>query len=681
MFPREPLPSRIGPYRIVRRLSSRRGADLYLGVHEGPMDFTRECVLKLVPAPGSAGDPRSAEELAQEARVCSRLNHPAIVRMHDFFEHGEHLVLVFEHFAGVSLARLLSHLRRRKQQLGDDAIWYIAHALFSALQHAHSLTDERGASTPVIHRDVQPAHVVMSADAQVRLAGFGIAKIAGTESNTAVGFVKGTPAYMAPEQARGEKVTERVDVFAAGLVVWEMLTGRSVVPGPGAGQGAELLALVGGRRVEPLSSLRRDLPRELVAAIDACLEFSPTKRQIRCSDVVRWIDKLVDLNLGRSDLRERLVQARNAALRAPPSSTSTPRNSMPPSASSAPRGAASRFPGLATRMTGRAGDGSEGDPAPRSTRRVPPVMAPPSSRPPAAAELTVDDAIEAVRSPVPAAGRPPSLPSRADGSTHAKGTLLGLAPTSTQHQPVVDAAATSVPAMPPLPTIDQSAEAVADMRPPPGVHLAPPPQPPHRAPAAVVISHMEPGERLSPGDTTVLTRRSWMFQRGSRVWGFIGLAATVAITAAVTAVVVVRLTAGSRVEAPRGSAETAPRAAATAPSASVATPSAAAESPAVSAAASVAPVASATDKPIPRGLGVLIVRSPPEGTVYVSGVPLGETNERLELACGRQKFVRVGTRPGPGGLVNTTWLTPGQSVMIRCREAVEIAAMPRYPVQ
>jgi len=78
---------------------------------------------------------------------------------------------------------------------------------------------------------------------------------------------------------------------------------------------------------------------------------------------------------------------------------------------------------------------------------------------------------------------------------------------------------------------------------------------------------------------------------------------------------------------------------------------------------------------------VLIVRSPPEGTVYVSGVPLGETNERLELACGRQKFVRVGTRPGPGGLVNTTWLTPGQSVMIRCREAVEIAAMPRYPLQ
>jgi len=680
MFPREPLPSRIGPYRILRRLSSRRGADLYLGVHEGPMDFTRECVLKLVPAPGSAGDPRSAEELAQEARVCSRLNHPAIVRMHDFFEHGEHLVLVFEHFAGVSLARLQSHLRRRKQKLGDDAVWYIAHALFSALQHAHSLTDERGARTPVIHRDVQPAHVVMSADAQVRLAGFGIAKISGTESNTAVGFVKGTPAYMAPEQARGEKVTERVDVFAAGLVVWEMLTGRSVVPGPEAGQGAELLALVGGRRVEPLSSLRRDLPRELVAAIDACLEFSPTKRQIRCSDVVRWIDKLIDLNLGRSDLRERLVQVRNAALRTPPLSTSTPRNSMPPPASSAPRAAASRYPGLATRMTGRAGDGSEGEQVPRSTRRVPPVMAPPSSRPPASAELAVDD-VEPVRSPVPAAGRAPSVPSRIGGSTHAKGTLLGLAPTSTPHQQVVDAAATSVPAMPPLPMIDPSTEAVDELRPPPGVHLAPSPQPPHRAPAAVVISHVEPGERPSPGDTTVLTRRSWMFRRGSRFWGFMVLTGTVAVTAAVTAVVVVRLTAGSRVEAPQAAVEATVRSAVTAPSASVTTTPAAAGSPAVSATASVAPVASATEKPIPRGLGVLIVRSPPEGTVYVSGVPLGETNERLELACGRQKFVRVGTRPGPGGLVNTTWLTPGQSVMIRCREAVEIAAMPRYPVQ
>lgn len=641
------------------------------------MDFTRECVLKLVPAPGSSGDPRSAEELAQEARVCARLNHPAIVRMHDFFEHGENLVLVFEHFAGVSLARLWSHLRRRKQQLGDDAIWFIAHELFSALQHAHSLADEQGAPTPVIHRDVQPAHIVMAADAQVRLAGFGIAKISGAESNTAVGFVKGTPAYMAPEQARGEKVSLRVDVFAAGLVVWEMLTGRSVVPGPEVGQGAELLALIGGRRVEPLSSVRHDLPRELVAAVDACLEFSPTKRQIRCGDVVRWIDKLVDLNAGRTDLKERLVQVRNAALRAPPaSSAASTRTSIPPPASTAPRAPASRYPGIATRMTGRAGEGSEGEaPAPRSTRRVPPVMAPPSSRPPASEQLLESD-VEPPQAPVPAAGRPRSVP--------AKGTLLGLAPMAPQ--PAAPLTPPSLPAMPPPPL----AEPAAHLRPPPGVRVDTAPTATQRAPAAVVISHVEPGERVSTGDTTVLTRRSVFLGNGSRVWMIGGVFGAIVATAILTAGLVVHFTSRQPVvpgasatqsaatSPARSAAGGATTSAAPPPASTPTTPPATSEARPVATASAVPPPADT--RPILRGLGALIVRSPPEGTVYVSGVPLGETNERLDLGCGRQKFVRVGTRPGPRGLVDTTWLSPGQSVLIRCGELVEVAATPRYSV-
>ncbi len=657
---------------------------MYLGVHEGPMDFTRECVLKLVPAPGSAGDLRSAEELAQEARVCSKLSHPAIVRMHDFFEQGEHLVLVFEHFAGVSLARLWSHMRRRKQQLGDDAIWYIAHSLFSALQHAHSLCDDSGAPTPVIHRDVQPAHIVMSADAQVRLAGFGIAKISGAESNTAVGFVKGTPAYMAPEQARGEKVTQRVDVFAAGLVVWEMLTSRTVVPGPDVGQGAELLALIGGRRVEPLSNVRRDLPRELVAAVDACLEFSPSKRQIRCGDVVRWIDKLVDLNAGRADLRERLVQVRNAALRSPPSSTAV-RSSMAPPASTAPRASASRYPGVATRMTGRAGELSEGEVPPRSTHRVPPVMAPPSSSRPPASDQEIGEAQEPAPAPAPAAGRPASAPVQARRGAAGKGTLLGLAPATDAPIPTAAPAVqhAAIPPMPPPPVVDESA-AANHLRPPPGVRVQAPPAPTQRAPAHVVISHVSPGEQASSGDTTVLTRRSEMFGRSSRVWLVVGLFAAVTVTAVLTAGIVARYAARpapvvTATSAPFSSAQ--PVVAGTVVPAASAPPAAAsvALAPAASSAAFAAATVPAPEaRAIPRGLGVLIVRSPPEGTVYVWGVPVGETNERLEVACGHQKFVRVGTRPGSRGLMDTSWLAPGQSVLIRCGEVVEVPAKPRY---
>ena len=345
MFPREALPDRIGPYKIVRHLSSRGGADLYLGEHIGPMGFQRTCVLKLVPAPGS-DDVRSAQELAHEAKICSRLNHPAIVRMHDFFEHGDRLVLVFEHFAGVTLARLLAHVRRRRVELPDSVSWYISHQLFSGLAHAHALVDEQGNPTPVVHRDVQPAHIVISNDGMVRLTGFGIAKIAGTVGDTAVGFVKGTPAYMAPEQARGEKITERADVYAAGLVVWEMLTGRSAMPRD-ARPGAELLRMISGRRVEPLSTQRTDIPREIAAAIDACLELSAEKRSIRCADVERWLKKVVDVNVGRDLLRERIVQMRNVAMREPAPAAAGTRNSSAPRPSE-PARVPPRFPGMAT---------------------------------------------------------------------------------------------------------------------------------------------------------------------------------------------------------------------------------------------------------------------------------------------------------------------------------------------
>ena len=110
MFPQESLPEQIGQYKILRHLSSRSGADLYLGQHLGPLGFSRTCVLKLVPSP-AIGDPRLAQELAHEASICARLSHPAIVRMYDFFEHGDRLVLVFEHFAGLSLARFAAQMR------------------------------------------------------------------------------------------------------------------------------------------------------------------------------------------------------------------------------------------------------------------------------------------------------------------------------------------------------------------------------------------------------------------------------------------------------------------------------------------------------------------------------------------------------------------------------------------
>ncbi|MBI5534241.1 MAG: protein kinase [Deltaproteobacteria bacterium] len=711
MFPHEPPPERIGPYKILRHLSSRGSADLYLGEHVGPMGFQRSCVLKLVPAP-SNDDIRSAQDLAHEARICSRLNHPAIVRMHDFFEHGDRLVLVFEHFAGLSLARLLAHLRRRRMEMSDTVAWYIAHQLFSALTHAHALCDDDGKHTPVIHRDVQPAHIIISSDAQVRLTGYGIAKIAGTVGDTAVGFIKGTPAYMAPEQARGEKVTERVDVYAAGLVVWEMLTGQSAVPPGQAKPGGELLRLISGRRVDPVSALRTDIPREIAAAIDACLEPAVEKRTIKCADVERWLKKVCDTNTGREQLQERLVQMRNVAVR-PMGQTGPVRVGASPSKAADSVRAPSRFPGVATRVTGRVSVAAPGQSqAPPVSRRAPGVRgtrstaAPPPSQAPAdgsAEQLTASDvqdekpsvgprgrqatllgvgpstgevasALKAPRVPdvsepaKPAATRAsPRYRSAERDPGRAKRTLLGVAPNNAvAAQAPVDAASTvnevdSAAAMPMLAADDIVEDVIAP------------------------VAALEPRIR-DPQENTKLSKvrrtRRWI------VGGVVGALAVLALAAGGIAL-------SHRTSTPQASAASAPVSTQTAaaPPASVPAPAASSSAqPVASAEASAAPsaepppteisplLASYDVLKIPPGMGAILVKSPPEGVVYVNGIMRGETDKVLTAPCGR-RFLRVGTKIGPMGLKAVSWLSDGQSAVIPCRKTMQIDATPANPIR
>jgi serine/threonine-protein kinase len=656
------------------------------------MGFQRDCVLKLVPSPGASGDPGLAEELAHEAKICSTLNHPAVVRMFDFFEHGDNLVLVFEHFAGVSLARLLSHFRRRRQRVPDAAVWYLSHRLFGALAHAHALADEKGRRTPVIHRDVQPAHLIVSHDAHVRLAGFGIAKIAGTPGTTAIGFVKGTPAYMAPEQAAGERITERVDVYAAGLVVWEMLSGRSVRPPGDVGHGAELLKLIAGRRFDPIATLRRDIPREVAAAIDACLVPSANKRTIRCREVERWLEKVVDVEAGKKELRERLVQLRNANVRAAPAprASNAPRASQPPQPVQAQQARAlpSRFPGLATRVTGRPSEREEGE-APRSSRRAPSLRASSYPAPPMPSEEEV-------------AEQPGKAP---------KKTLLGLAPAaapSMMKEPS-RSAAPSYDAMPPPPMDEAVSSFVSTLKRPPGVERAPEHRVDNRVaqpakaersvaakPQAASVVAVDVVEQPT-GDTTVITRRGFdATQRGTwMLAGAVGLVVFVGLgvggwflARAITSRGDTESPAASVGLVPVTSGSAAPR---VVPAAVTSSPPVV---PVASAAprASAQPVATATSasdpgsrwvpmpENMPRYLGALIVKAPPEGTVYVSGVPLGETGEWIQIGCNRHHFVRVGTKPGPQGLRGTAWLAPGQSVMIRCGTGTEVNGTPRYMV-
>ncbi|CAN5919570.1 hypothetical protein BH11MYX4_BH11MYX4_59090 [soil metagenome] len=193
---------RVGAYRVVRRIATGGTSDVLLAKAEGPHGFEREVVLKVLLSKHER-DAELKAMFAREAAAYARLSHPSIVRLYDFFANGEQLVMVLEYVDGPPLSRLRGMLKTIARPFDDLTAIHVSACIFEALAAAHAATDEAGESAPVIHRDVNPSNVLVSWDAQVKLADFGIAKITGVNHQSTAGLIKGTYGYMAPEQVKG----------------------------------------------------------------------------------------------------------------------------------------------------------------------------------------------------------------------------------------------------------------------------------------------------------------------------------------------------------------------------------------------------------------------------------------------------------------------------------------------
>lgn len=215
-----PTPTRIGRYQIVRRIGRGGMAEVFLGRAVGPGGVAKRLCIKRI-LPGVAVDPRAIERFTEEARTSLDLQHANIVPVFDFGRDGQDLYLAMEWIDGCDLGALLSALRARGDRIPPLVAVHVAGEVASALGYAHG-RQPRG----VLHRDVTPRNVLLSRLGDVRLADFGISRALGRP-----GAPTGTPAYMAPEAARGETADERSDLYSLGLVLAEMLAGRRVRSG------------------------------------------------------------------------------------------------------------------------------------------------------------------------------------------------------------------------------------------------------------------------------------------------------------------------------------------------------------------------------------------------------------------------------------------------------------------
>jgi eukaryotic-like serine/threonine-protein kinase len=259
----------LGRYRLLEQLGSG-GFGVVWRAHDELL--CREVAVKRVPL-GAREGPIDSERATREALAAARLAHPAIVALYEACAEEGAFYLISELVDGDTLARLIA-----ADELEDEEVLEIGIALASALEHAHA----RG----VIHRDIKPQNVLVphpredgaaapqAFAAAAKLTDFGGASLVGEDALTRTGDVLGTLAYMAPEQSEGREVTQQADLYSLALVIYEALSGEN--PVRGATPAATVRRI--GRALPPLARSRRDLPSELMRAIDTALAVAPEDR-------------------------------------------------------------------------------------------------------------------------------------------------------------------------------------------------------------------------------------------------------------------------------------------------------------------------------------------------------------------------------------------------------------------
>jgi len=226
-----------------------------------------------------AGDPDAVPMLVQEARIGAMLEHPNVVRVHELGKQGQTYFIVMEHVRGLSLAQCLQAAGRA---LPVSMALRIAAEVAEGLTYVHGRTDPKGVPLHLVHRDISPGNILLSTAGAVKIADFGIAKHRWSLMRTQVGVIKGKLSYLAPEQVLHEPVDARTDIYALGLVLYEMTTGRRAYLDDT--ETAALVAAQLGRFAAP-ETIVEGFPADVAAVLRRALAFEPGDRYQSCPEL------------------------------------------------------------------------------------------------------------------------------------------------------------------------------------------------------------------------------------------------------------------------------------------------------------------------------------------------------------------------------------------------------------
>ncbi|MFZ5446958.1 MAG: protein kinase domain-containing protein [Myxococcota bacterium] len=223
-------PSIFGKYLLLERLNVGGMAEVFVAKAFGVEGFERILAIKKI-LPTMAEDEEFITMFIDEARISVQLNHANVVHIHELGKHDDAYYIAMEYVSGKDLRALLERFRRRKEIMPTAMAVFCATKICEGLDYAHRKKDARGQELHIIHRDVSPQNILISYEGEVKIIDFGIAKAANRSQKTQAGILKGKFGYMSPEQVRGLPIDRRSDVFAVGVILYEMLTGEKLFVG------------------------------------------------------------------------------------------------------------------------------------------------------------------------------------------------------------------------------------------------------------------------------------------------------------------------------------------------------------------------------------------------------------------------------------------------------------------
>ncbi|HMG23871.1 MAG TPA: serine/threonine-protein kinase, partial [Kofleriaceae bacterium] len=288
---------RFGKYLLVGDIAVGGMAELFLGVQKGVEGFIKAVVIKRV-LPHLSHNPEFVRMFVEEARLEARLEHPNIVRTYEFGEVNGHYFTAMEYLPGEDLCKALNSLAVSRQVMPVHIAVGIASQLCTGLHFAHQFTDTSGRPLNLVHRDINPANIVITYGGEVKIIDFGVAK-SNANVQTITGMIKGKVAYMPPEQVLGREVDQRADIFSAGVVLWEVLTGRPLFLR--SNEAATLYAIMNAP-IPPPSAIRAEVPQALDRIVGRALARSPDDRYDTAEEMGAALDEVLT-RLPRYDAR------------------------------------------------------------------------------------------------------------------------------------------------------------------------------------------------------------------------------------------------------------------------------------------------------------------------------------------------------------------------------------------